>query len=61
MSNVPGEGLFCTGCGAFCEYHVVLSNEKGIQCKDGGWGVAIASHTRAHGSTGYIVKGTDIV
>ena len=25
----PGEGLFCTGCGIFCEYRVVKSNEKG--------------------------------
>lgn len=25
----PGEGLFCTGCGIFCEYWVVKSNKKG--------------------------------
>lgn len=27
----PGEGLFCTSCGAFCEYRVVQSKEKGNQ------------------------------
>jgi len=27
----PGEGLFCTGCGAFCKYRVVKSEEKGNQ------------------------------
>ena len=27
----PGEGLFCTDCGAFCEYHMVQNKDKGNQ------------------------------